>query len=109
MMIEPYILDDRIVEIPEEIRNMSEEERERQIAILEEAGRKEGEKHSRTYFADNLDWKYQLNKTDWGRGFLGLFLLFKKFCMLLMSWNINLIQKLLSECACKSYRAIFTD
>lgn len=55
MMIEPYILDDRIVEIPEEIRNMSEEERERQIAILEEAGRKEGEKHSRTYFADNLD------------------------------------------------------
>lgn len=43
MTIEPYILDDRIVEIPEEIRNMSEEERERQIAILEEAGRKEGE------------------------------------------------------------------
>lgn len=43
MMIEPYILDDRIVEIPEEIRNMSEEERERQIAILEEAGRKEAE------------------------------------------------------------------
>lgn len=41
MMIEPYILDDRIVEIPEEIRNMSEEERKREIAILEEAGRRE--------------------------------------------------------------------
>ncbi len=37
-----YIIDDTI-EIPEEIRNMSEEEMDRQIAIMEEAGRKEGE------------------------------------------------------------------
>lgn len=44
MMIEPYILDDRIVEIPEYIRNMSSEERKKQIAILEEAGRREKEK-----------------------------------------------------------------
>ncbi len=43
MMIKPYVLDDRIVEIPEEIRNMSEEEMDRQIAILEEAGRREAE------------------------------------------------------------------
>ena len=43
MMKEQYMEDDRIIEIPEEIRNMSEEERKRQIAILEEAGRKEGE------------------------------------------------------------------
>ncbi len=37
-----YIIDDTL-EIPEEIRNMSEEEMDRQIAILEEAGRREGE------------------------------------------------------------------
>ena len=33
-----YIIDDTL-EIPEEIRNLSEEEMDRQIAILEEAGR----------------------------------------------------------------------
>ena len=43
MMIKPYVLDDGIVEIPEEIRNMSEEEIKREIAILEEAGRREAE------------------------------------------------------------------
>lgn len=43
-MIEPYILDDRIIEIPEEIKNMSEEEMNRQIAILEAEGRREKEK-----------------------------------------------------------------
>lgn len=37
-----YIIDDTL-EIPEEIRNLSEEEMDRQIAILEEAGRREGE------------------------------------------------------------------
>lgn len=37
-----YIIDDTI-EIPEEIRNMSEEEMDRQIAILEAEGRKEAE------------------------------------------------------------------
>jgi len=126
-MKECYTEDDRMVEIPEYIKNMSKEERKKLIAILEEAGRKEGEnlpdpvlsagkesywrgeKHSRTYFADNLDWKYQLNKTDWGRGFLGLFLLFKKFCGILMGWNINPIQELLSECAWNPYKAIFTN
>ena len=36
-------------------------------------------KYPRAYFADNLDWKYQLSKTGWGRGFLGLFLLLKKY------------------------------
>lgn len=36
-----YIIDDTL-EIPEEIRNLSEEEMDRQIAILEEAGRREG-------------------------------------------------------------------
>ncbi len=43
MMKEKYTEDDRIVEIPEYIKNMSKEERDKQIAILEEAGRKEGE------------------------------------------------------------------
>ena len=43
MMKEKYTEDDRIIEIPEEIRNMSEEEMDRQIAILEEAGRREAE------------------------------------------------------------------
>ncbi len=43
-MIKPYVLDDGIVEIPEEIRNMSEEEMDRQIAILETEGRREKEK-----------------------------------------------------------------
>lgn len=43
MMKEQYMEDDRIVEIPDYIKNMLEEERKRQIAILEEAGRKEGE------------------------------------------------------------------
>lgn len=38
-----YIIDDTL-EIPEEIRNLSEEEMDRQIAILEEAGRREKEK-----------------------------------------------------------------
>lgn len=42
-MIKPYVLDDGIVEIPEEIRNMSEEEMDRQIAILEAEGRREKE------------------------------------------------------------------
>lgn len=42
--MKPYVLDDRIVEIPEEIKNMSEEEMDRQIAIMEEAGRREKEK-----------------------------------------------------------------
>lgn len=36
-----YIIDDTI-EIPEEIKKMSEEEMDRQIAIMEEAGRREG-------------------------------------------------------------------
>lgn len=40
-MKEQYMEDDRIVEIPEDIRNMSKEERDRRIAILEEAGRRE--------------------------------------------------------------------
>lgn len=43
MMKEKYTEDDRIIEILEEIRNMSEEERKREIAILEEAGRREAE------------------------------------------------------------------
>ncbi len=43
-MIKPYILDDRIVEISEEVKNMSEEEMDRQIAILEAEGRKEKER-----------------------------------------------------------------
>lgn len=43
MAKEKYTEDDRIIEIPEEIRNMSEEERKREIAILEEAGRREAE------------------------------------------------------------------
>lgn len=42
--MKPYVLDDSIIEIPEEIKNMSEEEMDRQIAILEEAGRREKEK-----------------------------------------------------------------
>ena len=41
MMREAYTIDDSIVEIPEEIKNMSKEERDRRIAILEEAGRRE--------------------------------------------------------------------
>ncbi len=41
--MKPYVLDDSIIEIPEEIKNMSEEEMDRQIAILEEAGRREKE------------------------------------------------------------------
>lgn len=43
MMKNRYTEDDRIVEIPEYIKNMSSEEREKLIAILEEAGRREGE------------------------------------------------------------------
>ncbi len=43
MMKECYTEDDRMVEIPEYIKNMSKEERKKLIAILEEAGRKEGE------------------------------------------------------------------
>ena len=42
--MKPYVLDDSIIEIPEEIKNMSEEEMDRQIAILEEAGRRGREK-----------------------------------------------------------------
>lgn len=34
--------DDRIVKIPEYIMNMSKEERDKRIAMLEEAGRREG-------------------------------------------------------------------
>lgn len=37
-----YVIDDHF-EIPEYIKNMSSEERKKLIAILEEAGRREGE------------------------------------------------------------------
>ncbi len=43
MMKEQYMEDDRIIEISEEVRNMSEEEVDRQIAILEAEARKEAE------------------------------------------------------------------
>lgn len=43
MMKEQYMEDDRIIEISEEVRNMSEEEVDRQIAILEAETRKEAE------------------------------------------------------------------
>ncbi len=42
-MKEQYMEDDRIIEISEEVRNMSEEEVDRQIAILEAEARKEAE------------------------------------------------------------------
>lgn len=42
-MKERYMEDDRIIEISEEVRNMSEEEVDRQIAILEAEARKEAE------------------------------------------------------------------
>lgn len=57
--MKPYVLDDR-VEIPEEIKNMSEEEMDRQIAILEEAGRREKEKieaREKENFTGNLKLK----------------------------------------------------
>lgn len=38
-----YMEDDRIIEISEELRNMSEEEIDRQIAILEAEARREAE------------------------------------------------------------------
>ncbi len=38
-----YMEDDRIIEISEEVRNMSEEEIDRQIAILEAEARMEAE------------------------------------------------------------------
>ena len=37
-----YVIDDHF-EIPEYVKNMSSEERKKLIAILEEAGRREGE------------------------------------------------------------------
>lgn len=43
MMKECCTEDDRMVEISEYIKNMSKEERKKLIAILEEAGRREGE------------------------------------------------------------------
>lgn len=60
MMKEKYTEDDRIVEIPEYIRNMSSEERKKQIAILEEAGRREKEKieaREKENFTRNLKLK----------------------------------------------------
>lgn len=42
-MKEQYMEDDRIIEISEEVRNMSAEEIDRQIAILEAEGRREAE------------------------------------------------------------------
>lgn len=42
-MKEQYMEDDRIIEISEEVRNMSEEEVDRQITILEAEARKEAE------------------------------------------------------------------
>lgn len=54
-----YIIDDTL-EIPEEIRNMSEEEMDQQIAILEEAGRREKEKieaREKENFTGNLKLK----------------------------------------------------
>jgi len=58
--MKPYVLDDRIVEIPEEIKNMSEEEMDRQIAILEKAGKREKEKieaREKENFTSNLKLK----------------------------------------------------
>ena len=58
--MKPYVLDDSIIEIPEEIKNMSEEEMDRQIAILEEAGRREKEKieaREKENFTGNLKLK----------------------------------------------------
>ena len=43
IMKEQYMEDDRIIEISEEVRNMSAEEIDRQIAILEAEGRREAE------------------------------------------------------------------
>lgn len=43
MMKERYMEDDRIIEISEEVRKMSEEEIDSQIAILEAEGRREAE------------------------------------------------------------------
>lgn len=43
LMKKLYMEDDRIIEISEELRNMSEEEIDRQIAILEAEARREAE------------------------------------------------------------------
>ena len=43
LMKERYMEDDRIIEISEEVSNMSEEEIDRQIAILEAEARREAE------------------------------------------------------------------
>ncbi len=42
-MKKQYMEDDRIIEISDEVRNMSEEEIDRQIAILEAEARREAE------------------------------------------------------------------
>ena len=54
-----YVVNDHF-EISEEVRNMSEEEMDRQIAILEEAGRREKEKieaREKENFTGNLKLK----------------------------------------------------
>ena len=60
MMKECYTEDDRMVEIPEYIKNMSKEERKKLIAILEEAGRKEGAAHNMLGCIRNL-----MKNTGW--------------------------------------------
>ena len=71
-MKERYMEDDRIVEIPDYIKNMSEEERKRQIAILEEAGRKEAEHLPEMkpllgiqIWEDSVNWKTWLTGIVW--------------------------------------------